>query len=66
MSAQSWRKSSYSDEGANCLHISRTPDGTVRLRESDDPDVIVHTTPAALRALLHGVKSGEFDHLAGA
>jgi hypothetical protein len=54
-----WQKSSSSEEAANCLYISRTPDGTVRLRESDDPDVIVHTTPAALRAFLQAVKAQE-------
>ncbi|WP_285393069.1 DUF397 domain-containing protein [Streptomyces sp. RKAG337] len=61
----SWQKSSYSPEESNCLYIARTPDGTVRLRESDDPDVTVRTTPAALRAFLHGVRAGALDHLAG-
>lgn len=57
MSALSWQKSSYSPEEANCVYLARTPDGTIRLRESDDPDVIVHTTPAALRAFLQAVKA---------
>lgn len=58
MSPLRWQKSSFCPESANCLHISRTPGGTVRLRESDEPDVIVHTTPAALRAFLRAVKAG--------
>ncbi|MDF9813649.1 DUF397 domain-containing protein [Streptomyces sp. SPB162] len=58
MSTLPWQKSSFSEEAANCLHISRTPDGTIRLRESDDPDVIVHTTPAALRAFFRALKAG--------
>ncbi|MEU3458649.1 DUF397 domain-containing protein [Streptomyces sp. NPDC006733] len=58
MSSLPWRKSSYSPEQANCVHISRTADGTIRLRESDDPDVIVRTTPAALRAFLRTLKAG--------
>ncbi|MFI9105666.1 DUF397 domain-containing protein [Streptomyces fildesensis] len=65
MSTLSWQKSSYSPEESNCLYLSRTADGTIRLRESDDPDVILHTTPAALRAFLHGVRAGALDHLAG-
>ncbi|MCM2419797.1 DUF397 domain-containing protein [Streptomyces sp. RKAG293] len=65
MSALKWQKSSFCPESANCVHISRTSDGTVRLRESDDPDVTVRTTPAALRAFLHGVRAGALDHLAG-
>ncbi len=63
MSTCDWQKSSYSGDGSNCLNISATPDGTIRLRESDDPDVIVTTTPEKLRAFILGVKDGEFDHL---
>lgn len=58
MSALTWQKSSFCPESANCVHISRTPGGTIRLRESDDPDVILHTTPAALRAFLQALKAG--------
>lgn len=66
MSALPWQKSSYSPEEANCLYLARSANGTIHLRESDAPDVILRATPAALRALLHRVKTGEFDHLAGA
>lgn len=58
MPTMDWQKSSYSNQGANCLYIARASDGTIRLRESDDPDVIVHTTPAALRAFLQALKVG--------
>ncbi|MFB8121428.1 DUF397 domain-containing protein [Streptomyces bacillaris] len=59
-----WRKSSKSSgvEGNNCLELAEH-DGEILLRESDDPGVVIRTTPARLRALLDGVKAGEFDDL---
>ncbi|MFC3573677.1 DUF397 domain-containing protein [Streptomyces yaanensis] len=52
-----WQKSSYSGgpEG-NCLYTATAPDGTIRLRESDTPDVILTTAPECLAALLRHVK----------
>ncbi|MCW2871443.1 MAG: hypothetical protein JWL99_2763 [Streptomyces oryziradicis] len=64
MSEVIWRKSSYSGQGdgASCIELAATPAaGTIRLRESDDPGVIVTTTPAPLKALLLGIKASEFD-----
>ncbi|KUL35372.1 DUF397 domain-containing protein [Streptomyces regalis] len=54
-----WQKSSYSGgpEG-NCLYVATAPDGTIRLRESDTPDVILATAPEGLAALLHTLKAG--------
>ncbi|MFF3005339.1 hypothetical protein ACFVTF_21280 [Kitasatospora sp. NPDC057940] len=40
----------------------RTTDGLVELRESDEGHLVIHTTPTALAALLHGIKAGELDH----
>lgn len=59
-----WQKSSYSGggDGSDCIELTAR-DGAVLLRESDDPDVVVSTTPAKLRAFILGVKAGEFDHL---
>ncbi|MEW2549868.1 DUF397 domain-containing protein [Streptomyces sp. NPDC047002] len=57
-----WQKSSFSAEAASCIYLATAPDGTVKLRESDDPTTIVTTTPAKLRAFILGVKAGEFDH----
>ncbi|MFI9170888.1 DUF397 domain-containing protein [Streptomyces lincolnensis] len=52
-----WQKSSYSGgpEG-NCLYLATAPDGTIRLRESDTPDVILTAAPEGLTALLRQVK----------
>lgn len=53
-----WQKSSFSGgpEG-NCLYIATTPEGTIRLRESDTPSVILATAPRALAGLLHHART---------
>lgn len=33
-----WRKSSYSNTGANCVEVARTRGGKVGVRDSKDPD----------------------------
>lgn len=66
MSALHWQKSSFSANANGCIHIAAADDGTVKVHESDDPDVIVTTTPEKLRAFILGVKAGEFDHFADA
>jgi hypothetical protein len=58
-----WRKSSFSEQAGNCLEVASCG-GDILVREGDDPDVIVRTTPQKLRALLEGAKAGEFDDLA--
>ncbi|MCZ4126000.1 DUF397 domain-containing protein [Streptomyces sp. H39-S7] len=57
-----WQKSSFSgpDEGQSCVELAPRA-GAVLLRESDDPDVIVRTTPTALRAFLQAIRDGLFD-----
>ncbi|MGQ4516330.1 DUF397 domain-containing protein [Streptomyces sp. DW26H14] len=63
MSNLTWQKSSYSGNASNCLNVAAdADDGTIKLRESDDPDTVVTTTPEKLRAFILGVKAGEFDH----
>ncbi|MFF2077498.1 DUF397 domain-containing protein [Kitasatospora sp. NPDC058162] len=63
MAVQSWQKSSFSGDTANCIYLAAAPDSSVKLRESDDPDIVITTSPDGLRAFLCGVKAGEFDHL---
>jgi hypothetical protein len=60
-----WQKSSYSQQGANCIHVAAPARHTVKLRESDEPDVVLTATPATLGAFIRGAKAGEFDHLTG-
>ncbi|MFF2950369.1 DUF397 domain-containing protein [Kitasatospora sp. NPDC057965] len=64
MAAHTWQKSSFSGDAANCIYLAGTPEGVVKIRESDDPDVVITTTPDRLRAFIGGIKAGEFDHLA--
>lgn len=59
-----WQKSSKSSGGAQCIELAEAA-GEILVRESDDPNVILKTTPAKLRAFIQGVKAGEFDHFAG-
>ncbi|MFJ4188589.1 DUF397 domain-containing protein [Kitasatospora sp. NPDC089509] len=63
MAVHNWQKSSFSGDAANCVYVSAVADCAVRIRESDDPDRVITTTPATFRALIRGVKAGEFDHL---
>ncbi|MFF5582470.1 DUF397 domain-containing protein [Streptomyces hygroscopicus] len=60
--AVEWRKSSYSADAGNCVNVAAS-DRAVLLRESDDPDVILSTTPASLRAFIRGAKAGDFDRV---
>ncbi|MBP2404464.1 DUF397 domain-containing protein [Streptomyces syringium] len=62
MSQIAWQKSSFSGDRDDCIELGRSEDA-ILVRESDDPGVIVTTSPDKLRAFLLGVKAGEFDHL---
>jgi hypothetical protein len=57
-----WQKSSFSagGDGNNCLELAATPT-TLHLRESDDPDVRLDTTPAALAHLLRRIHSAAHE-----
>ncbi|MFD7707470.1 DUF397 domain-containing protein [Streptomyces sp. NPDC059785] len=58
MSELLWQKSSYSQEASACVNIATAPDGTLRLRESDEPEVLLATSRAALGGLISAVKGG--------
>ena len=61
MASPAWQKATYSSASNACLEV-RTVDGLVELRESDDGEIIVRTTPVKFAKFLQGVKAGEFDH----
>ncbi|MFC0599527.1 DUF397 domain-containing protein [Streptomyces palmae] len=64
MSPLVWRKSSFSTgDTGECVELAAGPSGTVRIRESDAPDAVARTTPAALRAFVRAVKAGAFDRI---
>ncbi|MEU9115162.1 DUF397 domain-containing protein [Streptomyces sp. NPDC048483] len=48
------------DGGQECIELAALSNGLL-IRESDAPDVITATSARALRALVHGIKGGEFD-----
>ncbi|WP_405972463.1 DUF397 domain-containing protein [Streptomyces sp. NBC_00988] len=56
--ASTWQKSSFSGggDGNNCIELATTPT-TLHLRESETPTTHLTTTPTALAALLHGIRS---------
>jgi hypothetical protein len=61
MSKIQWQKSSFSGDRDECIELA--PWGSaVLMRESENPEAVVATTPAKLRAFFQGVKAGEFDH----
>ncbi|MCX4234034.1 DUF397 domain-containing protein [Streptomyces ortus] len=53
-----WQKSSFSSEASNCLELATTPDGELRLRESDDPTTTLALGSAGLHSLLVAVRQG--------
>ncbi|MEV7185582.1 DUF397 domain-containing protein [Kitasatospora sp. NPDC093102] len=56
-----WQKSSFSSSSDECVEV-RIVSGLVELRESDDGEVIVRTTPAKFARFLRAAKASEFDH----
>ncbi|EFL24267.1 conserved hypothetical protein [Streptomyces himastatinicus ATCC 53653] len=55
-----WQKSTYSENQANCVELAAAPDG-IRIRESDEPETMLHTHPATLRAFIRAAKAGQLD-----
>ncbi len=55
-----WQKSSFSSGNPNgdCVELAATAT-SIHLRESDDPATVLTTTPAATRALLAHLKTGD-------
>lgn len=56
-----WQKSSFSGggDGNECVELA-AHDGTLLLRESDDPSQMLCPAAGGLAALIRGVKSGAY------
>ncbi|MFD4909211.1 DUF397 domain-containing protein [Kitasatospora purpeofusca] len=61
MTDSPWQKSSRSGSHDDCVEV-RTSDTLIELRESDDGDVILRSTPTTVANLLRTIKAGELDH----
>ncbi|GII75891.1 hypothetical protein Sru01_08730 [Sphaerisporangium rufum] len=59
-----WRKSAHSNSQGNCVELAKLPDGGVAVRNSRFPDgpALIYTRDE-IKALVLGVKDGEFDNL---
>jgi hypothetical protein len=58
-----WQKSSFSPN-TNCVEVAQLRDGTVAVRNSNNPEAgTLHFTPAEMAAWIDGCTAGEFDHL---
>ncbi|MFE2177017.1 DUF397 domain-containing protein [Kitasatospora sp. NPDC059462] len=61
LSKASWFKSSYSNNGGQCVEVSASFPGAVPVRDSKDPSGPALVFPAfAWRAFVAGVQAGEF------
>ncbi|WTP22686.1 DUF397 domain-containing protein [Streptomyces sp. NBC_00203] len=52
-----WQKSTYSGDSSNCVYMAAAPDGTIRLRESEEPNAVLTTTPGRMRELIRSLKT---------
>ncbi|PAZ14878.1 DUF397 domain-containing protein [Streptomyces sp. SA15] len=62
MHTLAWQKSTYSPDGSNCVYVAAASTGTIHLRESDEPEVTLATTPAALHELIRIFKTTPKPH----
>lgn len=58
-----WRKSTFSGTQGDCVELATTGRTSIALRESDAPEVVIGTTPRALRALIRTARAGRYDRL---
>ncbi|MFG2914868.1 DUF397 domain-containing protein [Kitasatospora sp. NPDC048298] len=58
----SWAKSSYSNNGGDCVEVGVTPAGTIPVRDTKQHrrGPVLEFTPAAFQHFLDAVKAGEF------
>ncbi|MFF8194773.1 DUF397 domain-containing protein [Streptomyces bobili] len=51
-----WQKSTYSGDSSNCVYVAASVTGTLHLRESDQPDIILTTTAPGLHTFIWALK----------
>ncbi|WP_344337950.1 DUF397 domain-containing protein [Kitasatospora putterlickiae] len=63
-SISAWRKSSYSNNGGQCVEVATIHPAAVPVRDSKDPDGPTLLFPApAWRSFVAAIQAGEFDIL---
>lgn len=61
VTAATWRKSSYSGQGGQCIEVADGFPGAMPVRDSKDPDGPALVFPAdRWQAFVSGVKAGDF------
>ncbi|MFI6869064.1 DUF397 domain-containing protein [Nocardia sp. NPDC050406] len=59
-----WRKSSFSGTNGECVETTATSDGSIAVRNSNNPDAgTLLFRRAEMAAWISGCKAGEFDDL---
>ncbi|MFF2546968.1 DUF397 domain-containing protein [Kitasatospora sp. NPDC058063] len=59
-----WRKSTYSNNGGNCVEVTADFPGLAPVRDSKDPDGPALVSPAeAWMSFVAAVRSGEFSDI---
>ncbi|WP_320778755.1 DUF397 domain-containing protein [Streptomyces sp. CRN 30] len=57
MTELNWQKSSYSETASSCVYLAAAPTGGILLRESDEPETTLNTTPHPLALLIAALRS---------
>ncbi len=58
-----WHRSSHCEAGSSCVYLAAGPKGTIHLRESDEPHIVLTTTRARLNPLISAIKAGTLSGL---
>lgn len=62
LSHASWRKSSYSNNGGNCVEVARLSNSRVAIRDSKAPhQAALIFTEEEFAAFVNSVRSGQLD-----
>ncbi|WP_406352625.1 DUF397 domain-containing protein [Streptomyces sp. NBC_00658] len=56
MQTTNWQKSTFSGDSSNCVYVAAPTPVSIHLRESDEPDIILATSPSLLRMLIRTLK----------
>ena len=54
-----WQKSSFSASANACVEVAAAPDGSLRLRESDEPGAVLTVDRAAFGRLVAVLEAGD-------